>query len=136
MTATLVARGLAAAHGDRLLFSDLDLTVGSGDVIGLVGANGAGKSTLLRMLAGLSAAESGAVAISPPTATIGYLAQEPDRLRGPKVLLDGKADRRPHRVLLSRVNLGEGVVHPAVAGQEVPAQESRGQGGFPHLSDL
>jgi ATPase subunit of ABC transporter with duplicated ATPase domains len=79
MTATLVARGLAAGHGDRPLFSGLDLTVGPGDVIGLVGVNGAGKSTLLRMLAGLSIAESGTVAISPPTATIGYLAQEPDR---------------------------------------------------------
>jgi len=81
MTATLVARGLAADHGDRPLFSGLDLTVGPGDVIGLVGVNGAGKSTLLRMLAGLSTAESGTVAISPPTATIGYLAQEPDRRR-------------------------------------------------------
>jgi ATPase subunit of ABC transporter with duplicated ATPase domains len=79
MTATLVARGLAAGHGDRPLFSGLDLTVAPGDVIGLVGVNGAGKSTLLRMLAGLSIAESGTVAISPPTATIGYLAQEPDR---------------------------------------------------------
>src|SRR5258706_6466569 len=79
MTATLAARGLAAAHGDRPVFSDLDLTVAPGDVIGLVGVNGAGKSTLLRMLAGLSAADSGTVAISPPTATIGYLAQEPDR---------------------------------------------------------
>src|SRR5215470_11354911 len=57
MTATLVARGLAAGHGDRPLFSGLDLTVGPGDVIGLVGVNGAGKSTLLRMLAGLSSAE-------------------------------------------------------------------------------
>ena len=79
MTATLVARGLAAGHADRPLFSGLDLTVAPGDVIGLVGVNGAGKSTLLRMLAGLSIAESGTVAISPPTATIGYLAQEPDR---------------------------------------------------------
>src|SRR5579864_8609399 len=79
MTATLVARGLAAGHGDRPLFSGLDLTVAPGDVIGLVGVNGAGKSTLLRMLAGLSTAESGTIAISPPTATIGYLAQEPDR---------------------------------------------------------
>src|SRR5258706_8432046 len=79
MTATLIARGLAAGHGDRPLFSDLDLTVAPGDVIGLVGVNGAGKSTLLRMLAGLCAAGSGTVAISPPTATIGYLAQEPDR---------------------------------------------------------
>jgi ATPase subunit of ABC transporter with duplicated ATPase domains len=79
MTATLVARGLGAGHGDRPLFSGLDLTVGPGDVIGLVGVNGAGKSTLLRMLAGLDTAEPGSVSVSPPTATIGYLAQEPDR---------------------------------------------------------
>jgi ATPase subunit of ABC transporter with duplicated ATPase domains len=79
MTATLVARGLSAAHGDRPLFSDCDLTVGPGDVIGLVGVNGAGKSTLLRLLAGASTGESGTVAVSPPEATVGYLPQEPDR---------------------------------------------------------
>jgi ATPase subunit of ABC transporter with duplicated ATPase domains len=47
MSATLVVRGLAVAYGDRSLFRDLDVVVGPGDVIGLVGANGAGKSTLL-----------------------------------------------------------------------------------------
>ena len=80
MSATLVAKGLEAAHGDRLLFSGLDLVVGPGDVVGLVGVNGAGKSTLLRMLAGLRAADAGTVTVSPPDATIGYLPQEPDRL--------------------------------------------------------
>ena len=79
MSATLVARGLAAAHGDRSLFADLDLVVAPGDVIGLVGANGAGKSTLLRVLAGIAASDGGAVTVSPPEATIGYLPQEPDR---------------------------------------------------------
>jgi ATPase subunit of ABC transporter with duplicated ATPase domains len=78
MSATLVAKGLAAGHGDRSLFSGLDLVVGPGDVIGLVGANGAGKSTLLRMLAGLSTGEAGTVITSPPSATVGYLPQEPD----------------------------------------------------------
>src|SRR3981189_3461432 len=52
MSATLIAKGLAAGHGDHILFSGLDLVVAPGDVIGLVGANGAGKSTLLRLLAG------------------------------------------------------------------------------------
>ena len=52
MSATLLARGLAAGHGDRVLFTDLDLVVAPGDVVGLVGVNGAGKSTLLRILAG------------------------------------------------------------------------------------
>ena len=79
MSATLVARGLAAAYGDQPLFADLDLVVAPGDVIGLVGANGAGKSTLLRVLAGLAASEAGSVTVSPLEATIGYLPQEPDR---------------------------------------------------------
>jgi ATPase subunit of ABC transporter with duplicated ATPase domains len=80
MTATLVAKDLAAGHGDRSLFSGLDLVVAPGDVIGLVGVNGAGKSTLLRLLAGLDSPEEGELKLSPPTATVGHLPQEPERL--------------------------------------------------------
>ncbi len=80
MSATLVARDLAAGHGARLLFSGLDLVVGPGDVVGLVGANGAGKSTLLRLLAGLDQPENGRLTLSPPAAQPGYLPQEHDRL--------------------------------------------------------
>ena len=85
MTATLVAKDLTAGHGDRVLFSDLDLVVAPGDVIGLVGVNGAGKSTLLRLLAGLDTAESGSLRLSPPTATVGHLPQEPERRPGESV---------------------------------------------------
>ena len=85
MTATLVAKDLAAAHGDRTLFAGLDLVVAPGDVIGLVGVNGAGKSTLLRLLAGLDRPEQGELRLSPPTATVGHLPQEPDRRPGETV---------------------------------------------------
>ncbi|GHH28508.1 ABC-F family ATP-binding cassette domain-containing protein [Streptomyces rubradiris] len=85
MTATLVAKNLAAGHGDRPLFSGLDLVVAPGDVIGLVGANGAGKSTLLRMLAGLTPPEQGELRLSPPAATVGHLPQEPERRPGETV---------------------------------------------------
>ncbi len=85
MTATLVAKNLAAGHGDRSLFAGLDLVVAPGDVIGLVGANGAGKSTLLRLLAGLAAPEEGELRLSPPTATVGHLPQEPERRPGETV---------------------------------------------------
>ncbi|MEU3952118.1 ABC-F family ATP-binding cassette domain-containing protein [Streptomyces achromogenes] len=85
MTATLVAKHLAAGHGDRPLFSGLDLVVAPGDVIGLVGANGAGKSTLLRMLAGLTPPEQGELRLSPPAATVGHLPQEPERRPGETV---------------------------------------------------
>ncbi|HVK20101.1 MAG TPA: ABC-F family ATP-binding cassette domain-containing protein [Actinokineospora sp.] len=85
MSATLVAKALAAGHGDRVLFTDLDFVVAPGDVIGLVGVNGAGKSTLLRTLAGLLPAEQGDVRLSPATASVGYLPQEPDRRPGESV---------------------------------------------------
>ncbi|KGH44687.1 heme ABC transporter ATP-binding protein [Modestobacter caceresii] len=86
MSATLLARGLAAGHGARVLFADLDLVVAPGDVVGLVGVNGAGKSTLLQTLAGVLPAESGEIALSPPSATVGYLPQETDRRPGETVL--------------------------------------------------
>jgi ATPase subunit of ABC transporter with duplicated ATPase domains len=82
----MIARELAAGHGDRTLFSDLDLVVAPGDVIGLVGANGAGKTTLLRTLAGLLAIEAGTVTLSPPTANVGYLPQERERRDGESVV--------------------------------------------------
>ncbi|WP_049565586.1 ABC-F family ATP-binding cassette domain-containing protein [Nonomuraea sp. SBT364] len=85
MSATMVVRDLAAGHGERVLFSGLDLVVAPGDVIGLVGANGAGKSTLLRMLAGIDQPEQGTIRLSPATATVGHLPQEPDRRPGETV---------------------------------------------------
>ncbi len=85
MAATLVARDLAAGHGERSLFSGLDLVVAPGDAIGLVGPNGAGKSTLLRILAGLEPPEQGSLRLSPPAAAVGYLPQEPERRPGETV---------------------------------------------------
>ncbi|GLY00322.1 MULTISPECIES: ABC-F family ATP-binding cassette domain-containing protein [Actinoplanes] len=85
MSATMIARELAAGHGDRTLFAGLDLVVAPGDVVGLVGVNGAGKTTLLRTLAGLNATESGSVSLSPPTANVGYLPQERERRAGETV---------------------------------------------------
>ncbi|MDX5310650.1 MAG: ATP-binding cassette domain-containing protein, partial [Rhodococcus sp. (in: high G+C Gram-positive bacteria)] len=87
MTATLRISGLSASRGERTLFTDLNLTVSPGDVIGLVGANGAGKSTLLATLAGVGTADvTGTVAFGPPDATVGYLDQEPERVPGETIL--------------------------------------------------
>jgi ATPase subunit of ABC transporter with duplicated ATPase domains len=86
VSATLLARGLAAGHGAKALFTDLDLVVAPGDVVGLVGVNGAGKSTLLQTLAGALPAEAGEIALSPPSATVGYLPQEAERRPGETVL--------------------------------------------------
>ena len=85
VAAQLVATGLGVSHGGRTLFSDVDLVVAPGDVIGLVGPNGAGKSSLLRLLAGVDVPEHGSVELAPRTANVGWLPQEPDRIPGESV---------------------------------------------------
>ena len=49
----LMAEGLAALRGERLVFRDLSFHIVAGGALLLVGPNGSGKSTLLRLLAGL-----------------------------------------------------------------------------------
>lgn len=50
----LQALALSCERDDRLLFSDLNITIKNGDLLQLAGPNGAGKTTLLRLLAGLN----------------------------------------------------------------------------------
>ncbi len=77
--APLRARGLTVVRGPLTVLDSVDLVVAPGQRIGLVGPNGVGKSTLLQALAGTVPLESGAVERTPPTATVGYLPQEPSR---------------------------------------------------------
>ena len=46
------ATGISRRYGERDVFRDLDVFVGPGSRIGLLGPNGCGKSTLLRVLTG------------------------------------------------------------------------------------
>jgi branched-chain amino acid transport system ATP-binding protein len=57
----LEASGLFAGYGGVPVVHDLSLSVGSGEVVVLLGANGAGKSTTLRTLAGAIAPIGGEI---------------------------------------------------------------------------
>ncbi len=57
----LEARGLTAGYGRRPVVHDLDLHVGRGEILAVLGANGAGKSTTLLALAGALPALGGEV---------------------------------------------------------------------------
>jgi branched-chain amino acid transport system ATP-binding protein len=59
----LDCRGLAAGYGSHAVVSGVDLSVASGEVVGLLGTNGAGKSTLLRAIAQLIPALAGEVIV-------------------------------------------------------------------------
>lgn len=54
-------RGVAISFGGRAVLRDVSLSVGPGEVLGLVGPNGAGKTSLFEILCGRYTASSGEV---------------------------------------------------------------------------
>ncbi len=60
----LQTRGLTSHYGRIQALKGVDIAVGEGELVALVGANGAGKTTLLRTLSGVQPASGGSVAYS------------------------------------------------------------------------
>ncbi len=67
---------LTKSIGDRVLFSDLSLTVEEGDKIGIVARNGSGKTTLLNIICGIDDYDEGKITFSDGV-RVGYLSQSP-----------------------------------------------------------
>ena len=57
----LAVRGVATFYGAIQALHGVDLEVGKGEIVTLIGANGAGKSTLLMTICGNPRARSGAI---------------------------------------------------------------------------
>ena len=84
---------LTKSIGDRILFSDLSLTVEEGDKIGIVARNGSGKTTLLNIICGLDDYDSGKITFSDGI-RVGYLSQSP--AFDPEETALGYATPEPH----------------------------------------
>lgn len=63
ISSLVAVRGLTAGYGGTPAVADLDLEVGEGEVLALLGANGAGKTTTLLALAGEIAPMAGTISI-------------------------------------------------------------------------
>ena len=74
MTMFLI-KDVTLAYGSKVLFNEIEETIGPRDRIALVGSNGSGKTTLLRLLMGEETPDSGSVE-KPDYATVGYLPQD------------------------------------------------------------
>ena len=57
----LAVKGLDVSYGDSRVLAHLNLTVGSGEVVCVMGRNGVGKTTLLKTIVGLLTPRSGAI---------------------------------------------------------------------------
>ena len=87
---SVVLEGAAVEVGGRTIWRDIDLTVGDGEFVAVLGPNGVGKSTLIKVLLGLVPLASGRVEVlgGPPNrarSQIGYLPQRRSFDRGLRI---------------------------------------------------
>jgi peptide/nickel transport system ATP-binding protein len=84
----LAVRGLKVGYGRRTVLDGIEVDIGKGEILGLIGETGSGKTTFFRALLGLA----------PPTAgSIQLEDQRLDRLRG-KALRDFRRANHIHHV--------------------------------------
>jgi ATP-binding cassette subfamily F protein 3 len=75
---TIALRHVKQAYGRHVVYDGVDLDVGRGDRIAIVGVNGAGKSTLLRIMAGLVPIQAGERKLGHNVA-LTYFGQDPGK---------------------------------------------------------
>jgi len=83
----LKVTGVSCAFGERVLFRDVSLTIGTGERVALVGANGSGKSTFLREVLRRHKAQDSSVFIG-PSLTVAFCSQHAEGLDRAATILD------------------------------------------------
>lgn len=60
----LTVKNVSKSFGTKNVLSNINLNIGSGKIIGLLGKNGMGKSTLTKMITGLLTVDSGEILVN------------------------------------------------------------------------
>jgi len=107
----LVVSGLTTKYGAISALRDANLTVGSGEVVGLIGPNGAGKTTLLNTIAGL---------LTPTAGTISFEGGDVTGSAPEKLLRAGLALVPEHRKIFVDLTVEENL---KIGGVTVAANE-------------
>ncbi|WP_299643769.1 ABC transporter ATP-binding protein [uncultured Ruegeria sp.] len=107
----LQTRGLNSFYGDFQALYDVELDVGEGEVLAIIGANGAGKTTLMRSITGLLTNGPG---------QIHYRGQDISRLRADEVAELGLAMVPEGRQLFPSLSVKENLMIGAQVGRKGP----------------
>ena len=130
MNSVVEIRGVSRRFGDVMAVDNLTLSLGTGEIMGFLGANGAGKTTTIKMLLGLIRPTSGTVSVlggdpsdAKVRAKIGYMpeiayyypylnARELLAFYGGLCGMDGKTIRARTDELLATVGLADAAKRP------------------------
>ncbi|NOE32239.1 ABC transporter ATP-binding protein [Ruegeria sp. HKCCD7318] len=107
----LQTRGLNSYYGDFQALYDVELGVGEGEVLAIIGANGAGKTTLMRSITGL---------LTNGVDQIHYRGQDISRLRADEVAELGLAMVPEGRQLFPSLSVKENLMIGAQVGRSGP----------------
>ena len=107
----LQTRGLNSYYGDFQALYDVELEVGEGEILAIIGANGAGKTTLMRSITGL---------LTNGADQIHYRGQDISRLRADQVADLGLAMVPEGRQLFPSLSVKENLMIGGQVGRTGP----------------
>ena len=123
----LSLESLDVRHGQLRAVKDVNLNIGKGEVLALVGANGAGKSTLLRAISGAHKLTSGRIVLN---GTDIAALQSFQRVKaGISLVPEG-------RKLFQEMSVEENLILGGIAGREGPWTVAKVFEAFPNLGKL
>lgn len=111
----LEARGLRKVFGERVVLDQLDLSVGRGECVVLIGGSGSGKSTLLRCLNLLETIDDGQIMLDGEDISDPRI--EVDAVRSRIGIVFQAFNLFPHLSVLDNITLAPIRVHKVAAAQ-------------------